>query len=90
MSPAEIASLIGMLTAFVGAMGVVWRAASMMTAHGLRIDALERGHGALLPAIDELRRAIVKLDKHLAVSNARQSAGQFDQGTTDPPEGYRR
>jgi hypothetical protein len=66
--------------------GFIWHAAVTKTSHEHRIAVLERGHSALLPTIEELRKAVVKLDKSIAVSNARSnSQGAFDQGQTDPP-----
>ena len=77
-------TLIGILVSFIRKQAVT------ETEHRLRISALEGTHRDLRAAVDSLTVAVTKLDKHLAVSDARASQGQFSEGDTDPPPRERR
>jgi hypothetical protein len=97
LTGAEITCLIGMLTALVGAMAIVWRAASMMTAHDLRLASLEKSHSerrewerGLEKSLDEITRAIYEVRSDIRATRIRASQGAFDEGNTEPPERNRR
>ena len=72
-------SLLGVLAGFV------WNAASTKTAHHMRLEALEVDRKDTRASIDKLAAAVTKLDKHLAVNEARASQGQFNEGDSDRP-----
>lgn len=70
-----VLSLIG------GGALLIWRTATVLTEHRLRLEAIERGANEIV----ELRKHLWTLDRRSEVRAARQSAGQFDQGRSEPP-----
>lgn len=74
----EVLPWLGLVVTLMGALiGLVWRAAVLST----RVDTLERAIGE----VAELRKHLWTLDRRSEVRAARASAGQFDQGNSDPP-----
>ena len=72
-------TLLGILLAFVR------KQATNETEFKFRITALEKHGDGLSVAINKLTAAVTRLDRKLAVSNARASQGQFAD-TDRPPE----
>jgi hypothetical protein len=83
MSPDAIGAFGLAVTILLALMGWIWHVASWRTSHEIRIGSLEKAHDGLIRSIDRLASAITRLDKKLAVSDIRQSQGQY--ADTEPP-----
>ncbi len=84
MTETTVALLGVIVTLLLALMAFIWNASATATEHKMRITFIENAHTALMETIENLTRAVNRLDKREAVNRASQ--GQYADSDSPPRE----